>query len=341
MERSKGMRAMTPTPNRMAGALPDIERVREARASLAEAGVRYVFSCWIDLFGMPKTKPVPLSDFENLCMGKGPQFAVHSISFVPELTPADSDQIPVPISTTVVICPWDRNCAWMFADLWWEDAPYNLCSRQALKRVVADAADKGFAGFAGIEPSSSSCAGATAGPSRRSTTTRPLARGCARGARRSATTSNSSIDSMGFLGALIDILDELGWGLKDVVAEGRIFAVRARFRLFGCPAHADRMVFLRVLLKEVAKKHAVRHLHAQAHRRRLAFGRAYQLLDAARRCSGREPLRGPRRRLGRRRLQRRRRPAAARRGAHFHRPARRSIPITGWCPGSAASRAAP
>jgi glutamine synthetase len=33
-----------------------------------------------------------MTDFEPLCLGKGPQFAVHSISFVPELTPADSDQ---------------------------------------------------------------------------------------------------------------------------------------------------------------------------------------------------------------------------------------------------------
>ena len=73
---------MNVTPRTMAEALPPIERVREEHAKLAEAGVRYVFSCWIDMHGLPKTKPVPLSDFENLCMGKGPQFAVHSISFV-------------------------------------------------------------------------------------------------------------------------------------------------------------------------------------------------------------------------------------------------------------------
>ena len=104
---------MNATPGSMAEALPDIERVREARAKLAEAGVRCVLSCWIDMLGVPKTKPVPLGNFENLCMGKGPQFAVHSVSFVPELTPADSDQIPVPDLDTLVICPWDRTCAWM------------------------------------------------------------------------------------------------------------------------------------------------------------------------------------------------------------------------------------
>ena len=52
---------MNAMAERMAEALPDAERVREARARLAEAGVRYVLSCWIDLFGLPKTKPVPPS----------------------------------------------------------------------------------------------------------------------------------------------------------------------------------------------------------------------------------------------------------------------------------------
>ena len=76
----------------MSQALPDIQRVKEEKNRLEACGVKYILSCWIDMFGVPKTKPVPISDFELLCMGKGPQFAVHSISFVPELGPADSDQ---------------------------------------------------------------------------------------------------------------------------------------------------------------------------------------------------------------------------------------------------------
>jgi glutamine synthetase len=83
-------------------ALPSLERIREEKARLASAGVKYVLSCWIDMLGIPKTKPVPLSNFEALCLGKGPQFAVHSVSFVPELGPADSDQIPVPDLDTLL-----------------------------------------------------------------------------------------------------------------------------------------------------------------------------------------------------------------------------------------------
>ena len=108
-----------------------VERNRKKLPSLhkklKDAGVKYILSSWIDLHGIPKSKPVPMSDFEPLCLGKGPQFAVHSISFVPELTPADSDQIMLPDLNSVFICPWDKSMAIIFADLFWEGKPYNVC----------------------------------------------------------------------------------------------------------------------------------------------------------------------------------------------------------------------
>src|SRR4029077_15394328 len=77
--RRKDTMATTTLPD-LEGALPESARVVDARARLEEAGVKYVYSCWIDLLGVPKTKPVPISEWEELCAGKGPQFAVHSVS---------------------------------------------------------------------------------------------------------------------------------------------------------------------------------------------------------------------------------------------------------------------
>ena len=245
---------MIETSPTMAGALPDIERVREEQARLAEAGVRYVFSCWIDMHGLPKTKPVPLSDFENLCMGRGPQFAVHSVSFVPELGAADPDQIPVPDLDSLVICPWDRTCAWMFADLWWEEAPYNLCPRQTLKRAMRDAAAKGFVGFAGIEPEFIVMRWRDGRPVK-AFDNDPLPGEGVRPRRQAfGYDIEYTVDSMGFLGAVIDILEDLGWGLKDVVCEGGYSQFELDFGYTDLVGMADRLVFLRVLLKEVAKK---------------------------------------------------------------------------------------
>ena len=118
---------------KMEQSLPSKARIRKEQKKLEGAGVKYILSCWIDMLGVP-------------------QFAVHSVSFVPELGPADSDQIPVPDLDTLVICPWDPTCAWVFADLWWEGKPYNMCPRQALKRAIRDAGKKGYAMMAGIEP---------------------------------------------------------------------------------------------------------------------------------------------------------------------------------------------
>jgi len=62
---------------------------------------------------------------------------------------------------------------------------------------------------------------------------------------------------MGFLGELIDILNELDWGIKDVVAEGAYSQFELDFTYTNVLQMADRLVFLRVLLKEVAKKHGM------------------------------------------------------------------------------------
>ncbi len=94
---------MTKFYENMSDALPDIKRVKEIKKDLISKGVKYIYSNWIDFLGSPKTKPMPIDDFENLCMGKGPQFAVHSVSFVPELTPADNDKIPVTDLVSLVI----------------------------------------------------------------------------------------------------------------------------------------------------------------------------------------------------------------------------------------------
>ena len=198
-----------------------------------------------------------MSDFEQLCMGKGPQFAVHSISFVPELSPADSDQVMVPDLDAVYICPWDKSMAIIFADLFWEDKPYNVCPRQALKRVIRERREGGlYRLWPASNQNSSPCVGTTtASRSRHSTTTHSM--DCAHGARPLATTLNTSLDSMGFLGEMIDILEDIGWNLHDVVAEGAYSQFELDFHYTNVLEMADRLVFLRILLKEVAKKHGM------------------------------------------------------------------------------------
>ena len=244
-------------PTLMSEALPDKKRVNEAKAKLEKAGVKYILSCWIDLLGIPKTKPIPISEFELLCAGKGPQFAVHSVSFVPELGPNDSDQIPVPDLDSLMICPWDKTCAWVFSDLWWEGKPYNLCPRQTLKRAVKNAEDAGYRAFCGIEPEFIAMRWENGQPVK-AFDDDPLPSEGLRPRRQAfGYDVEYSIDSMEFLGEMIDTLNELGWGLKDVVCEGGYSQFELDFTYTNVLQMADRLVFLRVLLKEIAKNHGM------------------------------------------------------------------------------------
>ena len=244
-------------PILMSEALPDKKRVNEAKAKLEKAGVKYILSCWIDLLGIPKTKPIPISEFELLCAGKGPQFAVHSVSFVPELGPNDSDQIPVPDLDSLMICPWDKTCAWVFSDLWWEGKPYNLCPRQTLKRAVKNAEDAGYRAFCGIEPEFIAMRWENGQPVK-AIDDDPLPGEGLRPRRQAfGYDVEYSIDSMEFLGEMIDTLNELGWGLKDVVCEGGYSQFELDFTYTNVLQMADRLVFLRVLLKEIAKNHGM------------------------------------------------------------------------------------
>jgi glutamine synthetase len=59
------------------------------------------------------------------------------------------------------------------------------------------------------------------------------------------------------LGELIDIIEGLGWNLHDVVAEGAYSQFELDFHYTDVLRMADRLVFLRVLLKEVAKRHGM------------------------------------------------------------------------------------
>ncbi len=237
-------------------ALSSDEQIAAVRKRLEAAGVKYVFSCWIDLFGIPKTKPVPMSDFEELCKGRGPQFAVHSVSFVPELTPADSDQIMVPDLDAVYICPWDSSIAIIFADLFWEGKPYDHCPRQALKRAVRDAEDKGYASYFGIEPEFIAMRYDENGEPVKAIDDDPR-NGVQPRRQAFGYDVEYSLDSMHFFKDMIDILEDLGWNLHDVVAEGAYSQFELDFHYTNALEMADRLVFLRILLKEIAKKHGM------------------------------------------------------------------------------------
>jgi len=66
-----------------------------------------------------------------------------------------------------------------------------------------------------------------------------------------------SLDAMPYVGDLIDHMEELGWGLRDTVAEGAYSQIELDFGYTDMLGMADRLTFLRIMLKEVAKEHGL------------------------------------------------------------------------------------
>ncbi len=119
---------------------------------------------------------------------------------------------------------------------------------------MQDAAAKGFVGYAGIEPEFIVMRWHDGRPVK-AFDSDPLPGEGVRPRRQAfGYDIEYTVDSMGFLGAVIDILEDLGWGLKDVVCEGAYSQFELDFGYTDLLGMADRLVFLRVLLKEVAKQ---------------------------------------------------------------------------------------
>lgn len=248
----------SPYPETLQQAIPDPGRIAAARKVLEEAGVEMVMSCWIDILGSPKTKPVPLSEFENLCIGKGPQFAVHSVTMFPELGPNDPDQIPVPDLDSLVVCPWDNRLAFVMADLFYDDRPYDVCPRLALRRQIAAAEKAGYRFFAGMEPEFILLKVGSGGRLVKAFDEEPDADPLTRLRRQAyGYDLEFSIDAMPFLREMVTHMKTLGWNPKNVVCEGAYSQFELDFDYTDMLGMADRFILMRVMAKEIAKRHGM------------------------------------------------------------------------------------
>jgi glutamine synthetase len=132
-----------------------------------------------------------------------------------------------------------------------------LCPRQTLKRAVQKADDAGYKAFCGIEPEFIAMRWEDGQPVK-AFDDDPLPGDGLRPRRQAfGYDVEYSIDSMEFLKELIDTVNDLGWEMKDVVCEGAYSQFELDFTYTDILQMADRLVFLRVLLKEVAKKYGM------------------------------------------------------------------------------------
>ncbi|KAI9005085.1 glutamine synthetase [Hyaloraphidium curvatum] len=114
----------------------------------AALGVKYFLVAFTDLFGVSRTKLVPTAAIDEMCT-EGAGFAGFATHL--DMSPSDPDMFAIPDPSSAVQLPWNPEMAWVASDLVMDGKPVEQSPRRVLKRMIAEAAEKGFQLKAGVE----------------------------------------------------------------------------------------------------------------------------------------------------------------------------------------------
>ncbi len=114
-----------------------------------DRGIRYFLISFTDLFGVQRSKLVPAQSIDAMAEN-GAGFAGFAAWL--DMTPADPDILAIPDQNSLIQLPWQRDVAWMPADLYdINGEPMVDTPRLLLKKMTSVAAEKGYRIKTGVE----------------------------------------------------------------------------------------------------------------------------------------------------------------------------------------------
>ncbi len=220
----------------------DLDKLKQ---SLLSQNIKYLLPSYVDMHGVPKTKMVPIAHLERM-MGGSELFTGAALDGVPQDV-SDEEVAAHPDPESCMIVPWRDDCAWFSSDLWTEGKPFEPCNRGILKRVLAQAADMGYRVNCGIEPEFY----VFADDENEVDPLSPLPH-----LEKPAYDAVRLMDNLDhWLSETVDAMNKLGWDVYSFDHEDGIGQFEIDFDYAEALTMADRFVFLRVLVHEMARKH--------------------------------------------------------------------------------------
>lgn len=121
----------------------------DLKDQLKSRGVKYCIGAYVDIHGVPKGKVVPIDHFEHFAAGSElyTGYALDGLGQAPN----DDEIASLPDTGHIIQLPWQPEVAWMPADNTFKGEPYEVNTRVALKKVLAEAEEIGFKVNLGIE----------------------------------------------------------------------------------------------------------------------------------------------------------------------------------------------
>lgn len=221
-----------------------VSNYRGIKKTLIEKGVKYCFASYVDVHGVPKGKTVPVDHFERMMRGSE-LFTGAALDGLGQ-GPHDDELAVHPDATAVTQLPWQPEVAWTPGNLKYHDEPWPMCSRTVLSRQIERAAKMGLQFNLGIECEVY------------------IVRRNDDGIEPNDPRDNLAKAAYDFAGTLLnyDFLDEcvstmngLGWEVHSFDHEDANGQFEFDFAYSDVLTMADRFVFWRLLMKELARKY--------------------------------------------------------------------------------------
>jgi glutamine synthetase len=126
-----------------------MKNMEALKNKLKSQGVKYCIGAYVDIHGVAKGKFVPIDHFEDFASGSE-LYTGYALDGLGQ-RPNDDEIASLPDTDHIIQLPWQPEVAWMPADNTFKGEPYEVNTRVALKKVIAEAAEMGFRVNLGIE----------------------------------------------------------------------------------------------------------------------------------------------------------------------------------------------
>ncbi len=220
---------------------PDSE-ILQLQAELKAKGVKYCVGTYTDIHGIPKGKFVPIDHFLHFAHGSE-LYTGYALDGLGQ-RPNDDEIASVPDLDRGFQLPWKPEVAWFPADNTFHGHPYEINTRVALKKVLAQAAELGLGFNLGIECEVFVVKHGEDGKLHIPNSDDNLVKSCYDVKR--------FLDRYTWVDKVASAIDQLGWELYSLDHEDAHSQFEFDFKYADALTMCDRYVFFRMMAKHYA-----------------------------------------------------------------------------------------
>jgi glutamine synthetase type III len=209
-----------------------------------ERGIHFFLIAYTDLFGVLRAKLVPARAIDGMAK-EGAGFGGFATWF--DMTPADPDVLAVPDPASLIQLPWKPEVGWMAATPTMAGKPVEQAPRNMLRRVIAQAEERGLEMRVGVEPEFFLI--------------QPDGQLIADGADRQPKPCYDQLTLMrhyDVIAEISDAMETLGWGPYQSDHEDANGQYEMNWTYAPALVTADRHAFFKFMVRSIAERHGMR-----------------------------------------------------------------------------------